>query len=65
MVLLKEPVTPPRVRVVVAVVLGVLAAVWRRHTDWPGLRVAGLLVKVAEQPIEYSPPLTETAVGVL
>ncbi len=65
MVLLKVPATPPMLRVVETVVLGEAEAVWRTHTDWPGLIVAVLLVKLPEQPIEYSPPLTETVAAAL
>ena len=61
MVLLKVPATPPTVRVVVTVVPGEAEAVWRTHTDCPGLRVPALLVKEPEQPIECSPLRTVMA----
>ena len=61
----KEPLTPPMVSVVVTVVLGEPEAVWRTHTDWPGLRVPVLLVKVPLQPTEYWPPATATGVAEL
>ncbi len=51
-VLLKVPLTPPMVSVVVTVVFGVAAAVCRTHTDCAGLIDPALPVKVPVQPTE-------------
>ena len=65
MVLLKVPLTPPMVSVVVTIVLGLAAAVCRTHTLCPGLIVPALPVKLPLQPIEYCPLATEMAAAVL
>jgi len=45
------------VSTVVTVAPGVLLAMCRTHTLWPGLMVLGAVVKLPLQPIEYSPRL--------
>jgi hypothetical protein len=64
-VLLNVPVTPPMISVVVTVTPGDDEAVCLTHTDWPGLIVPALPVKVPVQPIEYWPLVTEIDAAVL
>jgi hypothetical protein len=55
----------PTVRVSVVSVLLPEEALWRTQIVWLGLMLPDADVKVAVQPIEYSPPLTLTGVAPL
>ena len=50
--LVKVPLTPPMVRVVVTLAPAVAELVWRTQTVWPLVMVAGAVVKVPVQLIE-------------